>query len=222
MLKEAKVFLAGLGGLGSISAYYLAAAGVGLLRMVDMDEVDAGNLNRQILHWSRDIGIPKVHSAVAKLRSLNPNIQMETVQAKIRQKNVLNLVGDCSLIIDASDNLECRKALNIASVEKRIPFIYGGVDCFSAMVTTFYPGETPCLECILPGDRVQEKPVGVIGPVPGLVASIQALEAIKIIIGLEGTLKGRLISIQGLGMIFKEIKIEKNPDCVVCNSGNKE
>ena len=145
-LKGAKVFLSGLGGLGSISAYYLAAAGIGHLKIVDRDDVETQNLNRQIIHWTNDVGRPKVESAMEKLRHLIPGVHIESVQEELREQNALDLVGDCSLIIDATDNFETRKILNRASVDKNIPFICGGVDCFNGMVTIFIPGKSPCLE----------------------------------------------------------------------------
>ncbi len=207
------MFVAGLGGLGSVSAYYLTAAGVGYLKMVDRDIVEMTNLNRQILHRTEDIGIPKAESAINKLKALNPSIHIETYRDEIRDDTVEGLVGDCSIIIDAMDNLNTRRILNRYSLKKGIPFIYGGVEIFSGMITTFVPGETPCFECIFSGVKEIEEVKGIIGPVPGVIGSLQA---IKIILGLDGLLKGRLLFFTGLDMVFKEIKIEQNPHCVVC------
>ena len=215
-LKAARVFLAGLGGLGSISAYYLAAAGIGHLVIVDRDEVQLDNLNRQIIHWTDDIGKAKVHST-SKLSRLNPLCRVRGTRAEIQEENAMDLVGDCSVIVDATDNLATRKILNRASVMKRIPFIFGGIDGFNGMVTTFIPGETPCLECIFPHLPSQAKRVGVLGPVPGWVASVEALETIKVILGMtEGLLKGRLLILKGAEMNITELKIGRNPDCEVC------
>jgi adenylyltransferase/sulfurtransferase len=215
-LGEAKVFVAGLGGLGSVSAYYLTAAGVGYLKMVDRDTVEMTNLNRQILHRTEDIGMSKAESAMKKLKALNPSVQIETYRDEIRDDNIEGLVGDCSIIIDAMDNLNTRRILNRYSLKKGMPFIYGGVERFSGMITTFVPGETPCFECIFSGVKEIEEVKGIIGPVPGVIGSLQTIEAIKIILGLDGLLKGRLLFFTGLDMSFKEIKIEKNPHCVVC------
>jgi molybdopterin/thiamine biosynthesis adenylyltransferase len=210
------VFVAGLGGLGSVSSYYLTAAGVGYLKMVDRDIVEMTNLNRQILHRTEDIGMPKAESAITKLKSLNPFVHIETCKEEISDDTVDSLVGDCSIIIDAMDNLNTRRILNRYSLKNGIPFIYGGVERFNGMITTFVPGETPCFECIFSGVKEIEEVKGIIGPVPGVIGSLQAIEAIKIILGLDGLLKGRLLFFTGLDMLFKEIQIEKNPHCVVC------
>jgi molybdopterin/thiamine biosynthesis adenylyltransferase len=215
-IKRAKIFIAGIGGLGSISSYYLAAAGIGCLKIVDRDNVDISNLNRQIIHSTQDIGSPKTSSAETKLRALNPHVRIEAIQQEISAENIMDIVSDCSIIVDATDNMETRKALNIASVKMKIPFIYGGVDGFNGMVTTFIPGETPCIHCIFPYEIKKRGTIGVIGPAPGVVASLQTMEALKIILGMKGLLKGRLLYFSGVEMSFREIKIEKNPDCTVC------
>jgi adenylyltransferase/sulfurtransferase len=216
-LKRAKVFLCGLGGLGSVSAYYLVAAGIGHLRVVDMDVVELQNLNRQILHGQDDVGIPKIDSAKYKLERFNGAVQIDTFHKELREENALDLVGDSELIIDATDNLKTRKILNRVSLNKGIPLILGGVEGFNGMVTTCIPGESPCFECIFPSDQSNDKTIGVLGPVPGFVASVQSLEAIKVILGRGKPLKGRLLLISGADMTFKEIKVDKNPECPVCS-----
>jgi len=220
-LRRARICIAGLGGLGSISAYYLAAAGVGYLKIVDRDRVGLENLNRQILHSTKDIGRPKSESALEKLRQLNPSAHIDAVTAQIGEDTVMALVGDCDLIVDALDNFEARKHLNRASISREIPFIFGGVDGFSGMVTTFIPGKTPCLECLFPGVRFTKEKVGAIGPVPGMIASIQSLEAIKIVLGMEGLLANTLLHVNGLDMSIKKIGIEKDPDCERCGTVGK-
>jgi adenylyltransferase/sulfurtransferase len=220
-LKNARVFIAGLGGLGSISAYYLAAAGVGYLKIVDRDRVGLENLNRQILHRTLDIGRSKSESALEKLRQLNPSVRIDAVTAQIGEDTVMALVGDCDLIVDAMDNFEARKHLNRASISREIPFIFGGVDGFSGMVTTFIPGKTPCLECLFPRARFSKEKVAAIGPVPGMIASIQSLEAIKIVLGMDGLLTNTLRHVNGLDMSVKKIGLEKDPDCERCSSVGK-
>lgn len=215
-LKNSKVFIAGLGGLGSISSFYLAAAGIGHLKLVDKERVEITNLNRQIVHWSDDIGKKKSLSAIKKLKRLNPMCNIESVQKEINEHTISDLVDDCCVIVDATDNLETRRILNRISLKKDIPFIYGGIDEFNGMVTTFIPHVTGCFECIFQGSHPKKGPIGVIGPIPGIIASIQATEAIKVILGMEGTLKGRLLYFSGVDMVFKEIKIERNPECPVC------
>jgi len=217
-IKKAKVFVAGMGGLGSISSYYLTAAGIGHLKTVDKDKVDSSNLNRQILHWTDDVGRWKSDSGSRKLRSLNPYCFVEALQAEITEQNCAELIGDCSVIVDAMDTLKARRILNAASVRKRIPYIYGGVHQFDGMATTFIPGQTPCLECVFPenhGESSEAVP-GILGPVPGVIACIQAIETVKILVGLQGLLTGRLLWFSGLDMTFSEFKINRNPVCPVC------
>ena len=216
-IKNTSVFLSGLGGLGSISAYYLVAAGIGHLRIVDRDKVELGNLNRQILHWTDDIAKAKTDSAVDKLGRLNPSCRIEAFHEEIGEENIMDLVGDCSIIVDGTDNIQTRKTLNRISIQKGIPFIFGGVEGLNGMATTFLPYETPCFDCLFPGDPSHKEAPGVLGPLPGLVASIQTLEVIKLILGMDGLLKCRLLHIQGSDMTFKMIKMEKNKNCQVCN-----
>jgi adenylyltransferase/sulfurtransferase len=215
-LKSAGVFISGLGGLGSLSAYYLVSAGIGRLEIAEKDRVEAGNLNRQILHFTDDIGKPKAESAMEKLERLNPACRIEPFRGEVLEENVVDLVRECSLIVDGTDNYRTRRYLNLASIRKGIPFIFGGVDGFDGMVSTFIPGQTPCFECLFPEKEYQEKTPGVLGPVAGLVASIQVLEAIKYLVGLDGLLKGRLLLIHGSDMTFRQINLERNPDCPVC------
>jgi molybdopterin-synthase adenylyltransferase len=220
-LKQARVFVAGIGGLGSISSYYLTAAGIGNLIIVDKDKVDYSNLNRQIIHWTEDINEFKSVSGLRKLRSLNPNCRIEAVQAEITESNCADLIGDCSIIVDAMDNMKTRRILNAVSVAKKIPYIYGGVHQLDGMASTFIPGETPCLECVFPdnGDESTAPLPGILGPVPGLIACIQAIETVKIILGLEGLLTGRLLCFGGYDMTFREFKISRNPNCLICGTG---
>jgi molybdopterin-synthase adenylyltransferase len=217
-LKQAKVFVAGIGGLGSISSYYLAAAGIGHLKIVDKDKVDYSNLNRQIIHWTSDIDEWKSLSGSRKLRSLNPHCAIDAVQAEITEENCAELVGDCSVIVDAMDNMKTRRFLNTVSVDKGIPYIYGGVHQLDGLATTFIPGTTPCLECVFPDDQVEASPVppGILGPVPGVIACIQSIETVKTILGLGGLLTGRLLCFCGYDMTFREFKILRNPECPIC------
>ena len=217
-LKQARVLIAGVGGIGSVSAYYLAAAGIGSIRIADGDCVETGNLNRQILHGTGDIGKPKTLSALEKLRNLNPYCAVEPIQEIISDENVLDMVEGCSVILDGTDNLNVRKILNRASILKDIPFVYGGVEGFSGMVTTFVPGRTLCLECFFSRDTGQKDPIGIIGAVPGVIASIQSLEAIKLILGIGKLLTNKLLVFNGMGMSFRKIEMEKNPDCAICGN----
>ena len=215
-LKETRIFLAGLGGLGSVSAFYLVAAGIGALRIADGDRVEMSNLNRQIIHWTDDIGKLKTDSAIEKLRRLNPDCEIEGVPCLVQEDNIHTLIEGCTLIMDGTDNLESRYALNRGALKKKTPFIFGGVDGFSGMVTTLVPGETPCLECLFPKKHFKKKTPGVLGPVPGIVACMQVIEAVKVVLGLGGDLKGRLLYIQTSDMRFRQFQVDRNPDCKVC------
>ena len=217
ILQRSRVFQAGLGGLGSISAYYLVAAGIGQLRAVDEDRVDLGNLNRQLLHFTKDIGRMKSESAKEKLEGLNPHCQVETICETIREDNVDTLVGDAQLIVDGTDNLQTRKILNRISIKKGIPFIFGGVDGLTGMTTTFIPGETPCFECLFPEDARDKGPPGVLGPLPGMIGALQALSAINFLLGIKkGLLAGRMLYMDGATMNVRTIEMGKNDRCRVC------
>jgi molybdopterin-synthase adenylyltransferase len=217
-LREAKVLVAGIGGLGSISSYYLTAAGIGNLRIVDRDKVELSNLNRQIIHWTDDIGELKSASGLRKLKSLNPNCSIEALHTEITEHNCMEIIGDYSIIVDAMDNMKTRRILNAAAVKKRIPYLFGGVYQLDGMASTFIPGKTPCLECVFPDDRSEpaSTPPGILGPMPGMIACIQVIEAVKIIVGLEGLLAGRLLSVCANDMTFREFKIKRDPECSVC------
>ena len=215
-LKNVKVFIAGIGGLGSISASYLAAAGIGHITIVDSDKVELGNLNRQIIHWTADINKWKADSAFFKLREINPYCHITSIHERIKVDNIMNLLGDCSIIVDATDNMQTRQVLNMASLKQRIPFIYGGVKEFNGMITTFVPGETPCFDCIFPTIIQQEEIFGIFGPVAGVVASLQTIEVLKIILGIGELMKGKLLYFNFLNLRFRKVSIEKNSDCEAC------
>ncbi len=216
-LKQAKIFVAGVGGLGSISSYYLAAAGVGHLKLVDKDKVDCSNLNRQIIHWTEDIDEWKSVSGSRKLERLNPHTSIEAIRAEITEENCADLIGDCSIVVDALDNMKGRRILNAASVAKRIPYVYGGVHQLDGLATVFIPGKTPCLECVFPDDHAEPSgPPGILGPVPGLIACVQSIETVKITLGLGGLLTGRLLCFCGYDMTFREFKVTRDPECPVC------
>jgi adenylyltransferase/sulfurtransferase len=217
-IAASRVMVAGLGGLGSIAAYYLAAAGVGYLKLVDRDRVALENLNRQILHTTADIGRPKSESAYEKLSRLNPHCRAEAVHASIDDGSAEALLGDCSVIVDATDNRETRQALNRASVRYRLPFIYGGISGWDGMTATFIPGRGPCFSCLFPNQEVanESSPPPVLGPTAGIVASIQALETLRVLVGCPPRLAGRLLRVTGLTMEFHFLPIDRNPLCPVC------
>ena len=214
-LKRAKIFIAGSGGLGSPASIYLAAAGVGTIRIVDNDRVELSNLNRQILHWDEDIGKWKVDSALEKLKRLNKGVEIEATKATITEANVSQLVADFDLIVDAMDNLPTRYIVNKAALERNIPLFHGAVYGFEGRAMTIIPGQTACLRCLYRGVFPQEK-FPVIGVTPAVIGCIQATEVIKYIVGIGELLTNRLLIFDGLDMKFKEFKVKKDPSCEHC------
>jgi molybdopterin/thiamine biosynthesis adenylyltransferase len=214
-LKNAKVFIAGAGGLGSPVSIYLAAAGIGLIKIADHDNVELSNLNRQILHWEEDIGKNKIDSARDKLSRLNPSVNLEITHETINERNVSQMVGGFDAIVDAMDNFPTRYVLNKAAVEKNIPFFHGAVSGLEGRAMTIIPGKTACLRCMYHGIPPAEK-FPVIGVTPAIIGSIQATEVIKCLVGMGDLLTNRLLIYDGMSMVFKEFKIRKNPECDHC------
>jgi len=214
-LKKAKVFIAGAGGLGSSISTYLTVAGVGKLRMVDNDIVALENLNRQILHWDNDIGKKKLESAAAKLKRMNPNVEVEVISETITEGNIDDLVGDFDMIVDAMDNFAARYVLNKAALVKKIPLFHGAVHGFYGQATTIIPGKTACLRCIFPEAPPPTIPP-VVGVTPGVIGCIQATEVIKYILGIGSLLENRLLMWDGLKAEMDEVPLEKNPRCEDC------
>jgi adenylyltransferase/sulfurtransferase len=214
-LKRARVLVAGAGGLGSPICLYLAAAGVGALRLVDGDEVALSNLNRQILHGERDIGRFKVHSARDKLGGMNATLKIEALETTITEDNLDGLLDGCELIVDALDNMPTRYLLNQAAIRHRIPFFHGAVSGFEGRAMTVLPGRTACLRCMYRGPVPAEK-FPVIGVTPGIIGLIQATEVIKYIVGVGALLTDRLLHYDGLALAFTQFKVHRNPACDHC------
>ncbi|HEX77044.1 MAG TPA: HesA/MoeB/ThiF family protein [Dehalococcoidia bacterium] len=215
-LKKAKVFIAGAGGLGSPVSIYLAVAGVGQIHIVDKDVVELSNLNRQILHWDRDIRVEKAKSAQEKLSQLNPDTEVKSVVANIDDDTVLDLVGDCDLIVDAMDNYPTRYVLNRAALAKGIPLCHGSIYGLEGMTTTIIPGQTPCLRCIFPQAPPPTK-FPVVGVTPAVIGCIQATEVIKYLVGLGELLANRLLIYDGWSLKFREVNIKRDPRCPDCS-----
>jgi len=214
-LKRARVVIAGGGGLGSPATIYLAAAGVGTIRIIDWDSVQLSNLNRQVLHWDKDIGRSKVASAAEKLRNLNQGVKIEAINEAVTEANIPQLVAGFDLIVDAMDNLPSRYLLNKAAVEKNTPFFHGAVHGFQGRAMTIIPGQTACLRCVYRGVVPGEK-FPVIGVTPAVIGCIQATEVIKYIVGIGELLTDRLLIYDGLSMKFTEFKVKQDPDCEHC------
>jgi molybdopterin/thiamine biosynthesis adenylyltransferase/rhodanese-related sulfurtransferase len=220
-LLEAKVLLLGAGGLGSPAALYLAAAGVGTLGIVDMDVVDASNLQRQILHNMERVGERKVDSAKKTLTAINPDVNVVTYDVRFGADNILDIIDGYDVIVDGTDNFPTRYLLNDASLLKRIPVVHGSIFRFEGQVTVFDPYNGPCYRCLLPEPPPPElapscAEAGVLGVLPGIVGSIQALEAIKLILGLGDPLRGRLLAYDALEQSFRSFKVRRDPTCPAC------
>ena len=216
-LKLAKVVIAGCGGLGSPAAIYLAAAGVGTIRIIDHDKVELSNLNRQVLHWDKDIGRSKVESGQEKLSQLNKNIHIEPINKTITGKNAGTLIAGFNVVIDALDNLPTRFIINKAAVELAIPFIHGAVYGLEGRVMTVVPGKSACLRCLYQGIPPPEK-FPVLGTTPAVIGAIQATEAIKLITGIGKLLTNRLLIYDGLNMKFTELTVNRKIDCEHCSN----
>jgi len=215
-LKKAHIFIAGAGGLGSPASIYLAVAGVGTITIVDMDVVDETNLNRQILHFDRDIGKKKTASAEEKLQELNPDITVNAIDARIDASNAVKLIGRADGIVDAMDNYPTRYLLNDIAIAKEIPLFHGGIRGFYGQATTIIPGTTPCLKCIFPKAPPKEV-FPVVGVTPGIIGTIQANEVIKYLTGSGELLTNRLFIWDGMQAHAEEICVERNPTCEACS-----
>jgi molybdopterin/thiamine biosynthesis adenylyltransferase/rhodanese-related sulfurtransferase len=223
-LLDAKVLLLGAGGLGSPAALYLAAAGVGTLGIVDMDVVDASNLQRQILHNMERVGERKVDSAKKTLTAINPDVNVVTYDVRFGADNILDILDGYDVVVDGTDNFPTRYLLNDASLLKRVPVVHGSIFRFEGQVTVFDPYNGPCYRCLLPEPPPPElapscAEAGVLGVLPGIVGSIQALEAIKLILDLGDPLRGRLLAYDALEQSFRSFKVRRDPACPACGEG---
>ena len=220
-LLDSKVLLLGAGGLGSPAALYLAAAGVGTLGIIDMDVVDASNLQRQILHNTDRIGERKVDSAKKTLTLINPDVNVVAYDVRLGADNILDIIDGYDVIVDGTDNFPTRYLVNDASLRKRIPVVHGSIFRFEGQATVFNPYEGPCYRCMIPEPPPAElapscAEAGVLGVLPGIVGSIQAVEAIKILLGVGETLQGRLLAYDALEQSFRTFKVHRDPLCPAC------
>jgi len=220
-LLQARVLMVGAGGLGSPSAYYLAAAGVGTIGVIDNDVVDISNLQRQILHANDRVGMPKVESAKKTLEGLNPDVKVVPYQAKLTSENIMEILKDYDLVVDGCDNFPTRYLVNDACVLSGKPNVHGSIFQFEGQATVFYPGKGPCYRCLYPEPPPAEMApscaeAGVLGVLPGLIGTIEALEAIKIILGKGDSLIGRLLCFNTLTMEINDLKLRRDPNCPMC------
>ncbi|MES2859101.1 MAG: molybdopterin-synthase adenylyltransferase MoeB [Pseudomonadota bacterium] len=228
VLEASKVLLVGAGGLGSPAAYYLAAAGVGYLRIADDDVVDRSNLQRQILHTDASVGTAKVASAARALHALNPRTEIDAVQERMTSANVERLLDGVDVVIDGADNFPARYLLNDACVKLGKPLVYGAVHRFEGQASVFDAGRqrgvSPCYRCLFPQPPPADASpncaeAGVLGVLPGVIGLLQATEAIKLLLGLGEPLSGRLLQFDALAMRFRETRLRADPQCPVCAPG---
>lgn len=218
---NAKVVIVGAGGLGCPVGYYLTAAGVGTLGLIDNDTVEMSNLQRQIAHSVNTIGMPKVESAARTFKALNPDVNIIQVQQRISKDNILDLIKDYDIVVDGSDNFPTRYLVNDACVMARKPLVSGAILRFEGQVTTILPGDGPCYRCLFedpppPGLVPSCQEAGVLGVLPGVIGGLQATEVLKLILGRGEVLKGELLIYNALKTSFRKVKIPKNPSCAVC------
>src|SRR5258706_102096 len=222
-LKAASVLMIGTGGLGAPLGMYLAAAGVGRLGLVDFDVVDSSNLQRQIIHGTRDVGRPKIASARDRLEDINPHVEIETHETRLTSANALQLFRNYDVIVDGTDNFPTRYLVNDACVLLDKPNVYGSIFRFEGQASVFHASRGPCYRCLYsepppPGLVPSCAEGGVLGVLPGIIGSIQAMETIKLILGAGQPLIGRLVLFDALKLQFRELKLEKDPDCPVCGA----
>ncbi len=225
-LLESKVLMLGAGGLGSPSALYLAAAGIGTIGIIDMDVVDESNLQRQILHNLDRVGMRKVDSARKTIELINPDVTVETYDTRLGADNILDIIDGYDVIVDGTDNFPTRYLVNDAALLKRIPVVHGSIFRFEGQITVFDPYVGPCYRCMIPEPPPAElapscAEAGVLGVLPGIVGSIQALETIKVLLGLGETLVGRLLAFDALEESFRAFKVRRDPECPACGPNAK-
>ncbi|HVF09759.1 MAG TPA: molybdopterin-synthase adenylyltransferase MoeB [Abditibacteriaceae bacterium] len=222
-LKAARILMVGAGGLGSPSALYLAASGIGEMTIIDPDVVDLSNLQRQILHDTSSVGTPKVESARQRIQEVNPNVKVNAIQDQLSNDNVRELIRECDVVVDGTDNFQTRYMVNDAGIFENKPNVYGSIFRFEGQSTVFCDPQGPCYRCLYPeppppGMVPSCAEGGVLGILPGIIGVIQATEAIKLILGKGEPLVGRLLLYNALTMKFRELKIRKDPTCPVCSA----
>jgi len=220
-LLDGKVLIIGAGGLGAPVALYLAAAGVGTIGIADADDVDLSNLQRQVIHFTADIGKPKVESAREKIVAINPDVKVVTYHEWVTAANITGIIADYDFIIDGTDNFAAKFLINDACVLAGKPYSHGGILQFVGQTITVLPGQSPCYRCLFPAPPPKDaiptcSQAGVIGVLPGVIGSIQATEAIKFLLGKGKLLAGRILMYDALDMKFRDVEIKRSSSCPIC------
>ena len=224
-LLSSRVLLLGMGGLGSPAALYLAATGVGTLGLVDFDTVELSNLQRQVIHTNEDLGKSKVQSAKETIKAINPDVKVQKYEESLSVDNIMEIISDYDLIVDGTDNFPTRFLLNDACVLEEKTIVYGAILRFEGQVSVFAPDRGPCYRCLVPempppGSVPRCQEAGVLGVLPGIIGSLQAAEAIKLILGIGIPLIGRLLLFDAMDMEMQEVKLRKDPDCPACGENS--
>jgi adenylyltransferase/sulfurtransferase len=220
-IAKSRILIVGAGGLGSPAAFYLAAAGVGTIGLIDSDAVDLSNLQRQVIHQTTDLGRPKVLSAKEKIIALNPDVEVVTYEDRFTSKNALELVGKYDIVIDGVDNFPAKFLINDACFLAGKPLVHGGILRFDGRVTTIVPRKSACYRCVFkhpppPGLVASCQEAGVIGVLAGIIGTIQATEALKLVLGIGRPLTDRMLDFDARRTVFREIRTRRNPDCPLC------
>lgn len=219
-LRSSTVAVVGVGGLGSVAALYLALAGVGKLRLIDQDTVELHNLHRQVLYSVKDLRYPKVEAAARRISEVNPSVAVDPISENVRENNVEELIEGASCVVDGLDNMRTRYLVNRACIKRKIPYVFGGAIGFEGNVSVFAPPETPCLECLYPNLNDAELPTcetrGVLGATVGIIGAIEAMEAIKVLARIEGSLKGKILVCDFIGNVFFLADVVRSPFCKSC------
>lgn len=217
-LKRSRALIVGLGGLGSPTAIYLAAAGVGELLLIDFEKVELSNLNRQLLHWTKDLGRLKTESAAEKLKEINPHVSVEVFNVRADEELLDELIRRADVALDCVDNWETRFALNRVAVRHGKPFVHAGVRGMWGQLLVVVPGKTPCLNCLIPLPPREEAKLPMLGTTSGVMAALQATEAIKLLTGYGRPALNKLVVYDGFSTEFSEIPVVRNPKCPICGS----
>lgn len=220
-LLAARILIVGAGGLGSPVALYLAAAGVGTIGLIDGDRVDLTNLQRQIVHFTSDVGVPKVQSAAAKLKAINPAVNVRTYEERAFAHNIMDILHEYDFVIDGTDNFSAKFLINDACFFAGVPFSHAGILRFDGQLFTVIPRRSACYRCVFggppPAGAVPScSEAGVLGAVAGVIGSLQAIEAIKYVLGIGELLTDRILVYDALGMSFREVSFRRNPNCPLC------
>ena len=223
---KAKVLIIGTGGLGAPCSFYLAAAGVGSIGLVDSDKVELNNLQRQIVHTTEDVGIPKTESGKKRLSALNPEVEITTYPLRLDSTNILGIIKDYDIIVDGSDNFPTRYLVNDACVLSKKPLVHAGIFRFDGQIMTILPGTGPCYRCLFPeppppGAVPSCQEAGILGAVAGALGVLQANEVLKLILGIGQSLSGRLLIFNALDSTFRSVKVPRVKDCLVCSEHPK-